>query len=272
MAIQWKKYIFTINEIYGETDFANRLSKADMHTYYQQKKPINIEKRLTIHKRVLTLCIDLHKSEEMLRKEMNRTTRYQINRAGKDELNVTLITSPTNKDIDEFVGFFNPFAKEKGIELCRVDRVKALKESGMLVISYVFHKDGRKLASHLYITNGTRAVMLYSCSGRFESSDVPTIEVGRANRYLHWQDILFFKEKEYRYYDFLGLSIDKNDHNQQNINKFKKGFGGEEITEYCSYIPQTWKGKLLILLLKIKWRDQLEIIHRREYLTYKCGV
>lgn len=261
MIIQWKKYIFTINDIYGTSKDAV-LPKADVHAYFQQSDLIDADKKLALHKKVKTLCIDLQKSEEQLRKEMNRTTRYQINKAGKDNLKIKHLSEPTKADIVEFATFFNPFAKEKGIEICREDKVKALQRSNRLVISYVFHPDGRKLASHLYIIDGNRATMLYSCSGRFTATDIPPLEIGRANRFLHWQDILYFKQEAYATYDFLGLSINEKDKDQQNINKFKKGFGGREEFQFQSFVPQTKLGIVMLFLLRIKWHKQIERIQR----------
>lgn len=264
MGIHWSKYFFTFNELYQNTNIPKDLPKADIHAYLQQKELVYPNKLFTIHKQVLTLVIDLHKTEEELRKDMNRTTRYQINKAGRDDLHLQHITEPTMNDIDEFTAFFNPFAREKNIEQCKVGKLTSFMNQGKLVITYAYHKSGRKMASHLYIINGKRAVMLYSCSGRFANSDIPNIEIGRANRYLHWHDILFFKDQKYDYYDFLGLSIDPDNIPQQNINKFKLGFGGSKRTEYHSYIPQTIRGKLLLLALKFKWRKQHEIIHGKQ--------
>ncbi|MFD1360702.1 peptidoglycan bridge formation glycyltransferase FemA/FemB family protein [Lentibacillus salinarum] len=266
MSVQWKKYFFTIREIYesGSEDEDEELSKADMYYYYQQPKLIGLDKWCAIHKKFLTLCVDLNKTEEQLRKALNRTTRYQINRGSRDELSINTIREPSLEDINEFKTFYNAFSRDKGIELFREDRVRGLKLSGMLVMTYVCHKDGRKLAGHLYIANGKRATMLYSCSGRFANTDIPNIEIGRANRYLHWHDMLFFKEQNYKTYDFLGLSLNVDDRDHQNINKFKKGFGGEEVIEYQSFIPKTLRGRLLVLILKVKWRNQFELIKRKK--------
>ncbi|GEM_PF-833649 len=269
MIIQWKKYIFTINDIYGVSPEETNLPQADVHAYFQQPDYLEANRKRTLHKRVKTLCIDLDKSEEQLRKEMNRTTRYQINKAGRDHLTVKHLTTVTKQDIIEFAAFFNPFATEKGIELCREEKVKALQNSNRLVISYVYHEDGRKMASHLYIIDEVRATMLYSCSGRFTETDIPPLQIGRANRYLHWQDILFFKEQGYQVYDFLGLSIDENDQEQQNINKFKKGFGGREEINYQSFVPQTKKGIVMFFLLRLKWRHQLELVKRETIIREK---
>lgn len=260
MGVHWSKYLFTFNEIYQNTKVPEYLPNADIHAYMQQKELVQFDTLFTIHKQVLTLMIDLKKTETELRQDMNRTTRYQINKASRDRLRLQYITKPTLEDIDEFATFFNPFAKEKNIELCKKGKLISFMERDKLIITYVYHKDGRKLASHLYIVSKKRAVMLYSCSGRFENDDIPSLEIGRANRYLHWHDILFFKENNFDYYDFLGLSIDKNNIPQQNINTFKLGFGGFKVIEYHSYVPQNIRGKLLLLALKFKWRKQPEII------------
>lgn len=260
MTIQWKKYGFTLNEMYGAEKDTPNLPKADLHAYFQQQEPMQHHHRFTLHKQVLTLCIDLQQSEENLRKDMNRTTRYQLNKGARDNLKVEHLDSPTIQDINNFEAFFNPFAEEKSIELCRTDKLKSLCNQGKLIISNVYHPDGRKMASHLYIATGVRAIMLYSCSGRFANADIPGLEIGRANRFLHWQDMLYFKAKGYDYYDFLGLSIDPGDESQQNVNKFKKGFGGFEIIEYQSFIPQNLRGTLLAIALKLMWRKQRELI------------
>lgn len=260
MLIQWKKSIFEINEIYGTIDGSRSIPQADVHAFFQQDKLIDASKWNVLHKETRTLCINLKKSIEQLRKELNKSTRYQINKAERDELTTQVISDPQVEDIEGFKAFFNPYAMEKGIELFQDNRIKGMLHSGMLIITNVFHKNGQKLAGHLYIVDGKRANMFYSCSVRFTSTEIPKNEVGRANRYLHWHDILFFKNENYQVYDFYGISVDEENIDQQNINQFKKSFGGEEVIEYRRFIPQTLKGNLLILLLKIKWRKQAELI------------
>lgn len=262
MIVPWKRYIFTVNDFYENDRKNGPISKADVHCYFQQPAFIESTKRAALYKRVQTLCIDLDQEEEKLRKDMNRTTRYQINKASRDQLTVRHIEAPTSEDITEFAAFFNPFAEEKGIEPCREYKVKSLRDGSRLVISYVHHENGHKLGGHLYIADGVRSTMLYSCSARFKENNIPPIEIGRANRYLHWQDILFFKENDYHVYDFLGLSFDENNKEEQNINKFKKGFGGRVEINYNSYIPQTKKGMLMLSLLRWKWRNQLELVKK----------
>lgn len=269
MIIQWKKFIFKINDIYGTENDNNGMAKADVHCYFQQSHYIDVSKKMSLHKMSKTLCIDLNQSEENLRKDMNRTTRYQINKAGRDDLTIQHIKNPTKEDVAQFIRFFNPFAVKKGIEKSRTDKIDSLQEKNQLIISCVYHRNGEKLTSHLYIVSSGRVTMLYSASARLANNEIQPIEIGRANRYLHWHDILFFREKGYLVYDFLGLSMDENDEEQQNINKFKKGFGGREEYHFQSYVPQTLKGKVMILLLRWMWRNQHELVQRSKILKEK---
>ena len=44
MIIQWKKYIFKINEIYGSPIPEKEIPKADVHAYFQQKNFVKTKK------------------------------------------------------------------------------------------------------------------------------------------------------------------------------------------------------------------------------------
>lgn len=260
MVIQWKKYLFKVNEFRGEQYLDTPIKAADVHAYLQQDQMILNPSKFTIHQRSLTLCINLHETEAEMRKEMNRTTRHQINKGMREQLKLIYVHHPTEKEIEGFAAFFNPFATEKGIDQCRVDKLLALREKHMLFFTYVFNNTDQKLAAHAYIIQQKRATMFYSCSGRFADLNVSGISVSIANRYMHWQNILYFKKQGFHMYDFMGLAINPNDQGGQNLNRFKRGFGGEERYEYQSFIPQNWKGSLLILVLKFLWRDRVEMI------------
>lgn len=262
MHIRWKKRLFEIDEVYGPNEERGALPAADMIAYFQQNGPVDPGHWNAIHKQGLTLCIDLKKEEEQLKSELNKSTRYQINKAGRDGLAVRFIDNPGREDIEAFKSFFNPYAKEKGIEPFQDGRIEGMLARGMVAITYVYHKNGEMLAGHLYFADGDRARMFYSCSRRFMDNGIPKNEIGRANRYLHWRDILYFKKNNYKLYDFFGLSLDERNIDQQNINQFKRSFGGEEVVEYRSFIPKSLKGNLLILLLKLKWRNQPELIRK----------
>src|SRR5699024_4101146 len=100
-------------------------------------------------------------------------------------------------------------------------------------------------------------------SACFEGEQMKPIVIGRANRSLHWQDILFFKARQYQFYDFLGISQEANNQEQRNINKFNKGFASKEVTEFQSYVPHTIKGTIMMFILRWLWRNQAELVKRK---------
>jgi lipid II:glycine glycyltransferase (peptidoglycan interpeptide bridge formation enzyme) len=69
---------------------------------------------------------------------------------------------------------------------------------------------------------------------------------GRANRLLHWEDILYFKNQGYEIYDLGGITLDESNKEGQAIAKFKRCFGGTLIKEYKSWIPVSPKGWALV--------------------------
>jgi lipid II:glycine glycyltransferase (peptidoglycan interpeptide bridge formation enzyme) len=82
---------------------------------------------------------------------------------------------------------------------------------------------------------------LYSAS-HFRMADSPELKkmLSQANRYLVWKCILLFKEKGYKFYDMGGLSYD------DNIRRFKLGFGGKVVPVYWGYEANSIMGSLVL--------------------------
>ena len=238
MAVHWRKFLLKINEFYFKEKKRIPKKRADVHIYFEKERLNHAVNPFTIHLQGLHLCIDLRKSEKTLLKEMNRTTRYKINRAKKDNFEVLFITEPKQEDIEDFVSFYNSFAKTKKIPLCNKNKLEALNKRRMINITSVFSEHGIKLVSHATIMSEGRAISLYAGSARFNCQDISGQLFSRADRYLHWCEIKLFKKMNLHTFDFMGLSIDPEDINLQNLNAFKRGFGGEELITYKSFIPK----------------------------------
>lgn len=271
MVTQWKKYIFKINEFYGNNEAYADLKKADVNAYFYQSKPVKSNKRFSIHRQALHFCMDISKSEEVLLKEMNKKTRYKIRRAKRDNLTVTYIEHPEINDVKAFARFYNAFAKEKGIEDCKLEKLVALMENNMLFISYVSHADGRILSYSTIISTNGSAIGLFNASGRFFYKDISGQIISRANRYLHWCGMMYFKQLGYHTFNMMGLTTDANNIDHQKINEFKRSFGGEDRTIYQSFIPQNLLGTFLILVLKILWRNNPEIMRNEQSAIVECS-
>jgi len=192
---------------------------------------------------VRTLHIDLTQDAQDLFAALGKSTKNQVNRAQKnDQLTCTVIVHPTNGDILAFRDFYNVFARAKGTTLCRryqLETMRLLTREDGLVITRASDAAGRALCYHVYVADGKRAMLLYSGS-QFRSAEDPgeRKRLGRANRLLHWKDILFFRDCGYAVYDCGGLTEDPR------IEEFKRSFGGRDVVEYSGYVPVTWKGRL----------------------------
>lgn len=192
---------------------------------------------------VRTLHLDLSRDASMLFAGLSKSTKNQVNRAGKqDRLRYTAIRDPAESDVLAFQAFYNTFARNKGTTLCRpyhVETLKLLMQQNALVITHVCEPGGRTLCYHVYVADGVRAMLLYSGS-HFRGADdaAERNRLARAHRFLHWNDILFFKQQEFAIYDCGGLTDDPQ------IEEFKRSFGGFEVTEYTGYLPITWRGRV----------------------------
>lgn len=235
--ISRKSWLVTIRTVFFGNGHPGKLNGADLigcvHSA-QRNKSFDV---------VRTLHVDLSLDTPLLFAALSKSTKNQINRAAKlDRLRYTAIRDPAESDILAFQAFYNAFARGKGTTLCRpyhVETLKLLMQQDGLVITYVCEPEGRALCYHVYVADGVRAMLLYSGS-QFRATEDTAVRsrLARAHRFLHWNDILFFKAQAFAIYDFGGLTDDPQ------IEQFKRSFGGFEVTEYTGYVPITWRGKV----------------------------
>lgn len=257
--VVYKKWGIRIADVYGTSE--HPLPKADLIIHSQLPEPRWNLPGVMFHKSFSTLHLNLSQDEETLFRSLSTNTRYKINRAAKrDNLHIHFESSPSEEEVRAFARYYNPFAKKKKIWACNLPKLLELRKRGMLVLSRVTDDRGQILAAHAYIADGRRAGMLYSVSHRDAGDSRYRNLIGRANRYLHWRDIQAFKAAGYQIYDFLGLHLRGEDQALNNIDQFKKGFGGLEVMEYKSYQACTWLGRLVLLLMFWMWRKSPELI------------
>jgi len=204
-----------------------------------------------------TLQIDLPLEEKILFAEIGKNYRYEINRAEKrDELCYSVTCKPTQSEIEEFCFFYNSFAANKGLLELNMEQLYLYRDLNALVISYMKNKSDELLCSHLYLADGTRALGLYFPSSfRMHTDNEQRTLIGRANKYLHWLDIKYFKARGFLCYDFGGLALDNIDKGMSNINEFKIHFGGNRVVEYDFYYPLTLKGKIMLFICRKKFSE-----------------
>lgn len=159
----------------------------------------------------------------------SKTVQTEVKQAQKKNIECRF----TN-DMTLFVNFYNGFAKDRNIDLTSERRLKEMQPH--LQISMAF-QDGVLLAAHSYLadTEAGIARLMQSASARLNPSADKQL-TGRANKLLHYFDMLQFKEKGFYRYDFGGYAMNTEDKGLQGINNFKLSFGGEIkiCNNYCS--------------------------------------
>jgi lipid II:glycine glycyltransferase (peptidoglycan interpeptide bridge formation enzyme) len=199
-----------------------------------------------------TLVTDLQLTVEEIFKNIKKNFRYEINRSKKENVEFEVFSGSELKKSKNILEYFKKeyeeFTKLKGIKNTYNEVViKEYIENNNILLTKAF-KDTENYAQHIYICDGINARLLYSVSN-FRSKGIDSNMVGRANKFLHWNDIEYFKKNGYKILDWGGISsIDE----PNGIDIFKKGFGGEVKEYHNIIIGNSLIGKLAVLAKKVK--------------------
>lgn len=199
-----------------------------------------------------TQVVDLTKTEEELRSQLNSGHRNRINGADKRGIQVSITTSPD--DFDSFLEMLKDTAKRAKVNFYPSeyykDIFKVMEPRGAAKL-YIAKVDGAPIAASLfYDYNGTR---YYSHSGAFQ-------ELNRkynATVYLLWRAMLDAKQLGLSQIDLWGVAPDDDPkHKWAGITAFKKGYGGNTIKFIGTYdIPlNNTKYKLYRTVNKLRGR------------------
>ncbi|MDQ2775344.1 MAG: hypothetical protein M3Y57_10585 [Acidobacteriota bacterium] len=201
-----------------------------------------------------TIWIDLRKPEEQLLREMNKTTRNEIRRAAQEEFHCESWHEDVHNRVEEFCRFFEEHAvTAKAIAETR-RWTKAHASHGSLDLSRAISEDGNVLVWHAYYRDAEHARLKYSVSVSRDTDGAMRAVIGRANRFLHWQDIQRFKADSLTIYDLGGWYAGSDDEKLLRVNKFKDGFGGELLTAFHCTRALTTKGRLYIWVVDVRNR------------------
>jgi lipid II:glycine glycyltransferase (peptidoglycan interpeptide bridge formation enzyme) len=190
-----------------------------------------------------TIHIELTIDEKNLLANCGKNTRYKINRARREGVQFAL-----ENDINNFVKFYNEFATTK--HMAKISSSALERMCPYLCMTQALYKND-VIVKHAYLLDEEqkRARLLHSASWfrHIEQSEERNF-IGRANRFLHFEDMLYFKKMGIKIYDFGGYAVDDINKEREQINQFKKGFGGQIVKEpnYMSY-PLYFYGRLKAL-------------------------
>lgn len=210
-----------------------------------------------------TLTLDLSKDADALLQGLNRDTKYKIRRAeGKDQVVCVQEPSAGEALCRQFMSFYNEFALAKGVAPVSEIEFEARARAGALRFSRAVYRE-ETVVWHVHAATTERATLLYSASHFRDLDDADArAAIGRANRLLHWKDILACKSQGLAVYDFGGWYAGSEDQALLKINQFKEGFGGTRVEQVNAAMALTWRGWVYLKLrhlLSPRQRKQLQL-------------
>lgn len=236
-----KKFGFKVCEVWYDINDGERETHSSIYDYYclNEKVPVYRGYKILASKEMYTLITNLCQTKEEIMDKFEKNTKYEIRRADKEGANAVFYFADDileNLDIIEnFDAEYIKMYQAKGIKIKSVkDRIKIIAQKGSIIIT-----EGKvgscTCVYHVYIISGKKIRLTYSVSNFREDMEIhegiciDKNSVGRLNRWLHYEDMMTFKDKGFETYDWGGYDIEEN---LEGINKFKKGFGGTLVKQY----------------------------------------
>ncbi len=206
-----------------------------------------------------TRIIDLTQTPEALFGMCSKSNRYKIERARRDHVAIDFAVAPPEDRVSDFVRYYDAFAATKEVAPVQRTQFDAITRTHKLVITAARDSDGAIMAARAYVLGRTRARLIYSASlFRLHADSAVRNRIGRANRLLHWEDIIRFRDLGVTSYDMGGWYTGQRNEALLRINSFKKEFGGLVVDEWDVFRPRSPRGWLYV-----RARDLLQRTRRR---------
>ncbi len=200
-----------------------------------------------------TLISDLDDANaESLLLTFSSTVRNEIRRAEREGVICKAFTSDDlrirSDIINIFADMYGEMYAEKGMDRAlEINSVKAYIENNAFLLTSAYIVD-MPCVFHSYIIDSSNARLLHSCSEFRVQDNAIKNTIGRANKFLHYKDMLYLKELGVVSYDWGGISNPKQ---PNGIDKFKMSFGGEPIDYYNCTINLSLKAKIASLYQRV---------------------
>jgi hypothetical protein len=228
--------------VYGEVWFDEappRNPGVDILVYRYRRTPIANSRSSQLH----SLRTDLAAPAEAIVSRFEQSCRRQIRCAERnDRLQYRLFPEPAGQ-LAEFASFYDVFAGQKGLWPADRHWLSRALEAGGLILSCVV-RNGEKLVWHAHLRSGQIVQMAHSASWYRSAQSDQRALVARANRWLHWRDMLAFKSAGVRHYDWGGMFPDESTPERAGINRFKRTFRGTPVLAYECSVPVTLRGRV----------------------------
>lgn len=240
ISVERKLFCIDLIDVFLAEEFDPKLTKKNVIVYNYSKVPGgNLFKEITYQ-------INLEKDESELLENMTAGNRRKVRRAKKEPYVVIVKDKPTDADLKEFQVFNNNFVeikKNKKLDYLQLRRLKLLRKKGVLIFTKLQNINGEALGYQIHIIDKELVLNLYTCTAAWIQNRLDLKhQINFANRHLLWENLLFFKSKGYKIYDFGGITeIDE-------INKFKEDFGFLRVEAYHGFETKSLIGRILIRL------------------------
>jgi lipid II:glycine glycyltransferase (peptidoglycan interpeptide bridge formation enzyme) len=172
-----------------------------------------------------TIILDITKSEEELLDQMHSKTRYNINLAQKKEIRIKKQDTRNNDQnyFEEFWKLIEKTSKRDGFTAYpKAYYEKMLEIPGVEL--FTAGADDKIVAANIVLFYNGQAIYLHGASD-YEHRNL------MAPYLLQWEQIKEAKRRNCTEYDFWGI----NEAKWPGVTRFKRGFGGQEITYPGAY-------------------------------------
>ena len=172
-----------------------------------------------------SIAVTLGKTEEVLFNDIKKSTRNEIRRALKEGVECSLLS-----DTIEGLKIHKNYYEKNGLGSVSVDRYVNDIKVRVTVATY----QSKVISVHTYLLCDQRQIVRLLFSSTIPPEyGIERKVVGWANRSLHWHDIRYFKAMGFDVYDFGGIAVGNSlSSKTEEINRFKKLFGGEIVVYY----------------------------------------
>lgn len=197
--------------------------------YQEAEKPIGARAE-----RFETLLSDLREDEAAILSHYSGNCKYKVHRAPREGVVCTAKYGKeiTEQDIVVFTDFLEQFWASKGVSFHEKEKCRAMMRQYTSVGAFALTAASvgdKLLVYHTYVVSEKRARLYHSASQFRTDESITTNIVGFANRYLHYQDMLFFKKMGKEQYDWGGAGRTED---VESITRFKESFGGVPAVFY----------------------------------------
>jgi len=231
------------------------ISKIDV-TRYMRFKEKNTFLNNGIEDVDSTLITNLCQSDKEILQQFSQTVRYEIKRGLTDDITMSFFTF---EDLRNNFSIAEDF-KNTFMNYCDISNNQALKkvydeqkirsyiDNECVLLSKAEFANGK--VYHLYVYDENNALLVYSASD-YRNNEIDRNLAGRANKLLHYKDMLYLKFKGLSYYDWGNVASFES---PNGIDKFKMSFGGTRMKVYSYFVGNSLLGKFLVFSKKLLLR------------------